>query len=97
MAVGNGVIAAGQDGSCCVMKFKRSQQEEETKATVKEGEALYWIFASICIQVQAFSNVVAVAILLFFFLQGTGSRNLMSGNVLEKGKKVERMKVPGLI
>lgn len=37
MAVGNGVIAAGQDGSCCVMKFKRSQQEEETKATVKEG------------------------------------------------------------
>lgn len=41
MAVGNGVIAAGQDGACCVMKYKRSTQEEETKATAKEGEALY--------------------------------------------------------
>lgn len=41
MAVGNGVIAAGQDGACCVMKYKRSTQEEETKATAKEGEAFY--------------------------------------------------------
>lgn len=39
MAVGKGVIAAGQDGTCCLMKFKRSKQEEETKATGKEGEA----------------------------------------------------------
>lgn len=74
MAVGNGVIAAGQDGACCVMKYKRSTQEEETKATVKEGEALYWIVASICIQVQAFSNVVAVAILLFCFFVVAGNR-----------------------
>lgn len=41
MAVGDGVIAAGQDGTCCVMKYKRNKQEEETKATGKEGEALY--------------------------------------------------------
>lgn len=41
MAVGNGVIAAGQDGTCCVLKYKRNKQEEETKATGKEGEAFY--------------------------------------------------------
>lgn len=39
MAVGNGVVAAGQDGTCCVMRFKRCKQKEEIKASVKEGEA----------------------------------------------------------
>lgn len=41
MAVGNGVIAAGQDGMCCVMKYNRNKQEEEkNKVTGKEREAL---------------------------------------------------------
>lgn len=40
MAVGNGVIAAGQDGTCCVMKYKRSKRAEETTAAGKEGEDL---------------------------------------------------------
>lgn len=47
MAVGNGVIAAGQDGTCCVMKYKRNTQGEETKATGKEsGSFESQVFAS---------------------------------------------------
>ncbi|XP_043972126.1 prolactin regulatory element-binding protein [Gambusia affinis] len=36
MAVGDGVIAAGQDGTCSLMKFKLCQQKEEN-ATHKDG------------------------------------------------------------
>lgn len=39
MAVGNGVIAAGQDGTCCLMKFKHCTQKEGGKAAAKDGEA----------------------------------------------------------
>ncbi|XP_054478431.1 prolactin regulatory element-binding protein isoform X4 [Anoplopoma fimbria] len=35
MAVGNGVIAAGQDGTCCLMKFKHCSQREEGKDAAK--------------------------------------------------------------
>lgn len=38
MAVGNGVIAAGQDGTCSVMSFKYCTQEEGSKAAAKDGE-----------------------------------------------------------
>lgn len=38
MAVGDGVIAAGQDGTCSVMKFKRCSQKEGRKAAAKEGK-----------------------------------------------------------
>ncbi|XP_054478430.1 prolactin regulatory element-binding protein isoform X3 [Anoplopoma fimbria] len=37
MAVGNGVIAAGQDGTCCLMKFKHCSQREEGKDAAKAG------------------------------------------------------------
>lgn len=37
MAVGNGVIAAGQDGACCVMKTRFSKQEGGHKAAAKGG------------------------------------------------------------
>ncbi|XP_073343035.1 guanine nucleotide-exchange factor SEC12 [Pagrus major] len=36
MAVGNGVIAAGQDGTCCVMSFKHCTQKEGSKAAAKD-------------------------------------------------------------
>lgn len=39
MAVGNGVIAAGQDGTCCLMKFKHCSQKEEVKDAAKDGES----------------------------------------------------------
>lgn len=39
MAVGNGVIAAGQDGTCCVMRYKHCAQREGNKAAAKDGEA----------------------------------------------------------
>ncbi|XP_042346271.1 prolactin regulatory element-binding protein [Plectropomus leopardus] len=37
MAVGDGVIAAGQDGTCCLMRFKHSTQKEGGKAAAKDG------------------------------------------------------------
>ncbi|XP_051263291.1 prolactin regulatory element-binding protein [Dicentrarchus labrax] len=37
MAVGNGVIAAGQDGTCCLMSFKPCTQKEGGKAAAKDG------------------------------------------------------------
>ncbi|XP_029282807.1 guanine nucleotide-exchange factor SEC12 [Cottoperca gobio] len=37
MAVGNGVIAAGQDGACCLMRFKHCTQKEEGKASEKDA------------------------------------------------------------
>ncbi|TNN60077.1 Prolactin regulatory element-binding protein [Liparis tanakae] len=37
MAVGNGVIAAGQDGTCCLMKFKHCAQKEEVKDAAKDA------------------------------------------------------------
>lgn len=40
MAVGDGVIAAGQDGTCCVMRFKRCSQKEGRKAAAKEGSSV---------------------------------------------------------
>lgn len=39
LAVADGVIAAGQDGNCCLMKFKHRTQKEEGKAAAKHGEA----------------------------------------------------------
>lgn len=38
MAVGKGVIAAGQDGTCCLMQFKQCTQKEGKDAN-KDGEA----------------------------------------------------------
>ncbi|KAM6935761.1 guanine nucleotide-exchange factor SEC12 [Lycodopsis pacificus] len=37
MAVGNGVIAAGQDGTCCLMRFKHCSQKEEGKDAAKDA------------------------------------------------------------
>ncbi|CAJ1061506.1 prolactin regulatory element-binding protein [Xyrichtys novacula] len=37
MAVGGGVIAAGQDGTCCLLRFKQGSQKEESKAAAKDG------------------------------------------------------------
>ncbi|XP_075961465.1 guanine nucleotide-exchange factor SEC12 [Anarhichas minor] len=37
MAVGNGVIAAGQDGTCCLMRFKHCYQKEEGKDAAKDA------------------------------------------------------------
>ncbi|KAI3361606.1 hypothetical protein L3Q82_013744 [Scortum barcoo] len=36
MAVGNGVIAAGQDGTCCLMRFRYCTQRERGKADAKD-------------------------------------------------------------
>ncbi|XP_071780159.1 guanine nucleotide-exchange factor SEC12 [Centroberyx gerrardi] len=36
MAIGDGVIAAGQDGTCCLMRFKQSQQKVGRKAAAKD-------------------------------------------------------------
>lgn len=38
VAVGDGVIAAGQDGTCCVMKTHFSKQREGSKAAAEDGE-----------------------------------------------------------
>lgn len=38
MALGDGVIAAGQDGTCCVMRFKHCTQKEGSKVPAKDGE-----------------------------------------------------------
>jgi len=45
MAVADGVIAAGQDGSCSVMRFKQRQSKEGRKAAPGEGEG-GWIDGS---------------------------------------------------
>uniref|UniRef100_UPI0037E83581 guanine nucleotide-exchange factor SEC12 isoform X2 n=1 Tax=Semicossyphus pulcher TaxID=241346 RepID=UPI0037E83581 len=37
VAVGDGVIAAGQDGTCSLMRFKRCSQKEDGKAAAKDG------------------------------------------------------------
>lgn len=37
MAVGNGVIAAGQDGTCCLMRFKHCSPKEEGKDAAKDA------------------------------------------------------------
>lgn len=37
LAVGDGVIAAGQDGTCCLMKFKHCAQKEKGQAAAKDG------------------------------------------------------------
>ncbi|XP_034384714.1 prolactin regulatory element-binding protein isoform X1 [Cyclopterus lumpus] len=37
MAVGNGVIAAGQDGTCCLMRFKHCSQKEGRDAAKDAG------------------------------------------------------------
>lgn len=90
MAVGKGVIAAGQDGTCCVMKYKRKKQEEETKAT---GKDTLQVFASKYFVILLL--FLFYCFVLFVFLQGTRSKKLMSGNVLEKSKRVKRLKVAG--
>ncbi|XP_046898216.1 prolactin regulatory element-binding protein isoform X2 [Hypomesus transpacificus] len=37
MALGGDVIAAGQDGSCCLMRFRRKEEKEGRKAAATEG------------------------------------------------------------
>ncbi|XP_037641797.1 prolactin regulatory element-binding protein [Sebastes umbrosus] len=37
MAVGNGVIAAGQDGTCCLMRFKHCSRKEDGKDAAKDA------------------------------------------------------------
>lgn len=49
MAVGSGVIAAGQDGTCCLMSFKHCPQREGDKAASKDGE-------SICVHLHLLST-----------------------------------------
>ncbi|XP_029928764.1 guanine nucleotide-exchange factor SEC12 [Myripristis murdjan] len=36
MAIGDGVIAAGQDGTCCLMRFKQCQKKEGHRAAAKD-------------------------------------------------------------
>lgn len=38
LAVGDGVVAAGQDGTCCLMKTGVSRQEGGGKAAAEDGE-----------------------------------------------------------
>ena len=38
MALGGDVIAAGQDGSCCLMRFRRKEEKEGRKAAATEGK-----------------------------------------------------------
>nr|XP_020442906.1 prolactin regulatory element-binding protein isoform X3 [Monopterus albus] len=40
MAVGDGVIAAGQDGTCCLMTFKHCTQKGRGKAFAKDGNSV---------------------------------------------------------
>ncbi|XP_074508687.1 guanine nucleotide-exchange factor SEC12 isoform X2 [Sebastes fasciatus] len=40
MAVGNGVIAAGQDGTCCLMRFKHCSRKEDGKDAAKDGNSV---------------------------------------------------------
>lgn len=41
MALGNAVIAAGQDGTCCVLRFRHcTQKEEGTAASLDEGNSV---------------------------------------------------------
>uniref|UniRef100_A0A3Q3EVA3 Prolactin regulatory element binding n=1 Tax=Labrus bergylta TaxID=56723 RepID=A0A3Q3EVA3_9LABR len=37
LALGDGVIAAGQDGTCCLMKFKHGSQKKDGKAAGKDA------------------------------------------------------------
>lgn len=43
MAVGDGVIAAGQDGICCVMKIKHCKQKGGGQPSAKDGEAYCYL------------------------------------------------------
>lgn len=47
MAVGDGVIAAGQDGTCSLMKFKLCQQKEEN-ATHRDGMVYNFLMITCC-------------------------------------------------
>ncbi|KAF7641531.1 hypothetical protein LDENG_00278450 [Lucifuga dentata] len=38
IALGNGVIAAGQDGTCCLLQFKHCLSKEDGKAAAKDGK-----------------------------------------------------------
>ncbi|XP_068188869.1 guanine nucleotide-exchange factor SEC12 [Antennarius striatus] len=37
MALGHGVIAAGQDGTCCMLRFKQLTNKDGSETTVKDG------------------------------------------------------------
>ncbi|XP_034553814.1 prolactin regulatory element-binding protein [Notolabrus celidotus] len=37
MALGDGVIAAGQDGTCCLLRFKQGSQREDGQAAATDG------------------------------------------------------------
>ncbi|XP_016893062.1 guanine nucleotide-exchange factor SEC12 isoform X2 [Cynoglossus semilaevis] len=39
IAVGDGVIAAGQDGNCCLMSFKHIAQKERKASSAKDGNS----------------------------------------------------------
>lgn len=54
MAVGNGVIAAGQDGTCRLMTFKHCPQKEEGKG----GEAYCYNLNSTCCLKKDIKNML---------------------------------------
>uniref|UniRef100_G3PLS8 Prolactin regulatory element binding n=1 Tax=Gasterosteus aculeatus TaxID=69293 RepID=G3PLS8_GASAC len=78
MAVGSGVIAAGQDGTCCLMSFKHCPQREGDKAASKD-------VVPFC-SVAELSGVSCVQ-------QGAACSRAMPGDELGKETKVDRMKL----
>lgn len=56
MAVGNGVIAAGQDGTCCLMRFKQCTQKEGGK----DGEAYCSNLKSTCCLKKYIKNMLYI-------------------------------------
>lgn len=48
LAVGDGVIAAGQDGTCSLMRFQHCTQKEGGKTAVKGGEAYSYNLTYTC-------------------------------------------------
>lgn len=64
MAVGEGVIAAGQDGLCSVMKFKLCLQEEENAAH-KDGMHYYNYLILPAVLKRELQQSLTVTLLLF--------------------------------
>ena len=48
LAIGNGVMAAGQDGTCCLMKFKHCTQKEGGKAAKDGKDCCYTMKYTYC-------------------------------------------------
>lgn len=60
MAVGNGVIAAGQDGTCCLMRFKHCTQREGGRAAAKDGEAYCYNLIYTCCLIKNIQNMLFI-------------------------------------